>query len=304
MNLADLRNSLGEAGKDLEPNILDCLLRVMPNLLYVYDLNDMCYIFVGGDTTAVLGYTAEEVCSMGNSVTARLVHPEDVQRFAEHHLQCKQSNKGDFLEIEYRAKHVYGDWHWLSVRDTPLTSSSDGSIRTILGVAEDVSAHKAAEEKVWFVSTHDQLTGLYNRAYFEAEIERMENSRYFPLSILLADVDDLRTENEKNGHTSGDELLRRSAQVFHQAFRSEDVIARIGGNEFGLILPKTGDVSTDAILARVRIHINNNNQSNKKLPLNLSMGMATAGPGQSLREALKLAEKRLSEVKQAHKMIQ
>ena len=303
MKVADLHKTLQEAGIDLEAGLLECLLLAMPNLFTIYDLSELRYIFVGGDTTSVLGYTADEICSMGNSVTAQLIHPEDVDRFEEHHLRCKRSSLGDLLEIEYRAKHVYGDWHWLSVRETPLAQSADGSVRYILGVVEDISEKRAAQEKVWFVSTHDQLTGLYNRAYFEAEIGRMENSRYFPISILLVDIDNMRTENESQGHPGGDELLRRSTQVLHAAFRSEDAIARVGGDEFAVILPKTGSAATEAILARVRMHINNNNQSNKNLPLSLSMGMATAEHGQSLREAMKQAEKKLFDVKQAHKLV-
>jgi diguanylate cyclase (GGDEF)-like protein/PAS domain S-box-containing protein len=299
MKIVDLHNALIETDQDLDLRLLECLLLATPNLLYVYDLTELRYVFIGGDTTAVLGYAANEICSMGNLVTSRLVHPEDVQRLAEHHIRCTQSSKGDLLEIEYRAKHVYGDWHWLSVRDTPLVQPADGSIRYILGIAEDISERRAAQEKVWFVSTHDQLTGLYNRAYFEAEIERIENSRYFPISILLVDIDDLRTENEKQGHAAGDELLLRSTQVLHEVFRSEDMIARIDGDEFAVVLPKTGEASKDAILARIKLHIDKNNQLHNQIPLNLSIGMATAENGQSLRDALKHAEKRLSVVKHA-----
>ena len=302
MNIIDLHNSLIEAGQDLESRLLECLLLATPNLVYIYDLTESRYVFIGGDTAAVLGYAANEICSMGNEVISRLIHPEDALRVTEHYIQCKQSSKGDLLDIEYRAKHVYGNWHWLSVRDTPLVQPADGSVRYILGIAEDISERRAAQEKVWFVSTHDQLTGLYNRAYFETEIERIESSRFFPISVLLVEIDNLRTENERDGHAAGDELLRRSTQILHEVFRTEDMIARIDGDEFAVILPKTNNASTDAILARIKMHINNHNKSPDQIPLRLSMGMATAENGQSLREALKHAEKRLSVVKQANKL--
>ena len=185
------------------------------------------------------------------------------------------------------------------MRETPLRRTASGEVRFVLGTAEDISERRVAQEKVWFVSTHDQLTGLFNRAYFEAEVDRMEKGRRFPISILSVDVEGMRTVNERQGHEAGDELLRQTAQLLIGAFRAEDVIARTGGDEFNVILPNTGAVSTDAIMTRVKAHLNSHNQTHRNDPLSLWMGIATVDYGQSLREAFKNAEKKLYEAKQA-----
>ncbi len=297
MNITDLRDLLSGVGEGLDARLAESMLATSPNLVYIYDLSELRYAFISGETASVFGYTSKELQEMGESVIARLVHPEDANRLKEHHNQMAGASEGDVFEIEYRIKHAYGDWHWLSARDTPLVHPKDAPVRYILGTIEDITERRAAQEKVWYVSTHDQLTGLFNRIYFQAEINRMEKSRRYPVSILYVDVIGLKLVNDEQGHEAGDDLLRRTGQVLLSAFRAEDVVARIGGDEFGVILPNTGSVSTDAIVSRVKTHLNSHNQSHHNAPLALAMGIATVEYGESLREAEKSAEKRLNDAK-------
>ncbi len=298
MNKVDLHDVLPEIGKKLDGRMAECLLLTTPNLIYVYDLNESRYLFINGDVPSIVGYSSDEILAMKDKVNQQLVHQDDAQRLSGHFGQIVEANEGDVFEIEYRVKHAYGDWHWLSVRDTPLIRPEDGKVRYVLGVIEDITERRAAQEKLWYVSTHDQLTGLFNRLYFEAEISRMEKSRRFPISILYVDIVGMRATNDTLGHEGGDDLLRRSAQVLLSAFRAEDVVARIGGDEFAIILPNTGSVSTEAILSRIKSHINSHNLAHRTTPLNLTLGIATVEYGQSLRDAVKSAEKRLYEAKQ------
>ena len=82
-------------------------------------------------------------------------------------------------------------------------------------------------------STHDILSCLYNRHYYEGEIEKLQKSRQFPISILMIDVDGLKQVNDLDGHYAGDELLCRSADILIKSFRQEDVVARVGGMNCG-----------------------------------------------------------------------
>jgi diguanylate cyclase (GGDEF)-like protein len=108
-----------------------------------------------------------------------------------------------------------------------------------------------AEEKVAYLNTHDSLTGLYNRSYFQEEITRLERGRRFPVTVLMADIDNLKQVNETRGFLSGDQLIRNAADVLASCFRVEDVVARIGGDEFGVLLPEIASVSIEAINMRV-----------------------------------------------------
>lgn len=122
-------------------------------------------------------------------------------------------------------------------QDVTLTVTEDGDI---ISIVRDITRRKAAEEKLRFSSNHDALTGLYNRAYFDEELGRINLGRKFPAIIMVADVDRLKEFNDRFGHAIGDELIRRAAAVLKEAFRFEDIVARIGGDEFCALLPETG----------------------------------------------------------------
>ncbi|MCI0519310.1 MAG: diguanylate cyclase [Chloroflexi bacterium] len=171
----------------------------------------------------------------------------------------------------------------------------------VLVSLEDITARKRAEDYLRYLGTHDVLTGLYNRAYFEEERNRLQNSRLYPISIVIIDLDGLKDVNDSRGHEAGDELLRRAAEVFKASFRNEDVVARLGGDEFGVILPKTDEGAVD--LAMQRVH-NLNDMSNNfypGAPLNFSMGAATAAIGRMLTEVQRVADDHMYVEKRKHR---
>ncbi len=109
----------------------------------------------------------------------------------------------------------------------------------LLGFAEDITARKIKENEIRYLSFHDQLTGLYNRRYFENEMERLNKSRKLPTSIIIGDIDNLKYINDNYGHKVGDEYIKKASDIFDLTTRNEDIVARIGGDEFALILPET-----------------------------------------------------------------
>lgn len=168
-----------------------------------------------------------------------------------------------------------------------------GELAGLIGTIVDITERKQAEEKLRYMSTHDPLTGLYNRAYFQEELERLEQGRQFPVSIVVADIDRLKFVNDTMGHAAGDELIIKAALILRGAFRAEDVVARIGGDEFAVLLPSAGADVVEEALKRVTGKIASQSADDQRLSLKMSFGAATAAKGDRLEETLKLSDKRM-----------
>lgn len=180
------------------------------------------------------------------------------------------------------------DAHFFEITVSPLRDAS-GKVVAGIEVVREITERKRAEDRLRYMSSHDVLTGLYNRSFFEEELERSQRGRHFPMSIIMADVDDLKVVNDSSGHAAGDELLVRAAILFREAFRCEDVVARIGGDEFAVLLPYTDAETADLALTRVREALDSWNRS-YPIPINLSLGRGTAPGGDEIRAALKAAD--------------
>jgi diguanylate cyclase (GGDEF)-like protein/PAS domain S-box-containing protein len=234
----------------------------------------------------VLGYEPAELIGVKVS---ELLHPDDVPRTIEYYKALKvaatsSGTAGIGQVLQARLRHKDGSWRNLEgvaqVLDTP-------SVTGIVINCRDVTERSRVEEKLQYLSTHDTLTGLYNRAYFEVELARIEPSRQFPVSLLMVDVDGLKATNDRQGHAAGDSLLRRTAQVLMQVFRVEDVVARIGGDEFAVLLPEADAAAAAQAVDRIRSVLSIHNRNTQGDPLGLSVGAATGEKGCSLAEILK-----------------
>lgn len=184
-----------------------------------------------------------------------------------------------------------GEAAYYEITISPLRDAA-GRVVAGIEVVRDVTERKQVEERLRHISSHDILTGLYNRNFFEEELERLQRGRQFPVSFIMADVDDLKVVNDSQGHRAGDELLVRAAILFREVFRSEDVVARIGGDEFAVVLPETDADTVAEILQRIRDGLNNWNAV-YPVTINLSLGSGTAETGDEIFATLKAADERM-----------
>jgi diguanylate cyclase (GGDEF)-like protein len=157
---------------------------------------------------------------------------------------------------------------------------------------QEIARREIIEALLLYQSSHDALTGIYNRLFFEEELARFDKGREFPVSIVIADVDDLKIVNDTQGHAVGDELLRRTTTVLTAVFRAGDVLARIGGDEFAVLLPNTPAVTADQMVTRVREKLSEHTAQYPDIPIELSLGAATAETAK-LVEAFVVADQRM-----------
>ncbi len=200
-------------------------------------------------------------------------------------------------EILTRAKNYFvfphrlasGELRDVEIYAVPIQTSKNVVLYSII---HDVTARRQAEAQLRYLGTHDALTGLYNRAFFESEMTRLEQGREYPISIVVADIDNLKITNDLLGHPAGDELLKQVASVFRSAFRGSDIIARLGGDEFAVLLPGADSFSAGQILTRVKRMIADANARHAAPGLQLSLGVATADKG-NLNTPFREADERM-----------
>ncbi|MCL5057499.1 MAG: PAS domain S-box protein [Actinobacteria bacterium] len=142
-------------------------------------------------------------------------------------------------------------------------------------IYSDITERKKTEEQLKYLSMHDPLTGLHNRAYFEQEMKRLQGGRWDPVSVLLCDVDGLKLVNDTMGHDVGDTLLVTAARIIKNAFRESDMVARIGGDEFAVLLPDTDKKAVLSAAERVRDAITDYNSTNPDILISISKGYVT-----------------------------
>ena len=156
-------------------------------------------------------------------------------------------------------KNGYAKFEWFHLRsdnmlilvEVMLTSIQLNGKEVLHALCRDISERKKIEQNLAYLSYHDQLTGLYNRRYYEEELVRLGTEDNLPLSIIMGDVNGLKYINDRYGHHLGDELLKKSAAIMQKACRGNDMIARLGGDEFIILLPKTSETDTEKIIERI-----------------------------------------------------
>ncbi|NGM86567.1 sensor domain-containing diguanylate cyclase [Parapusillimonas sp. SGNA-6] len=170
----------------------------------------------------------------------------------------------------------------------------------VLLALTDISARKKAEAYLEYLGKHDILTKLKNRSFYVEELNRLERKGPMPVSVIIIDLNNLKETNDRHGHSMGDAMLRRAGEVLAKALDKPHQAARIGGDEFAVLMPATDEQGGLAVLENIRKLIELNNQFYGGPPLSFSMGMATCHDGERLDAALKRADMDMYEDKRRH----
>ncbi len=196
-----------------------------------------------------------EPVTSGRALTA-VVHPDDLPAL-HRDLALLASSPEARIELEVRCLHPDGRIGWLLLAGAALPGDG-GSPRAVMH-AVDIGERKRAESQLQYLADHDALTGLYNRRRLESELDRAvaHAKRYREeASLLVIDLDGFKYVNDTMGHTRGDELVTRVAELLHSALRESDVVARLGGDEFAVIAthtgPRQGRVVAEKVLETLR----------------------------------------------------
>ena len=227
-------------------------------------INRVAEELTGWTQEEAFGKPLEEVFNIVNEVTGKRCE-NPVHRVLK---------AGNIVELTNHTILISKDGTERFIEDSAAPIKDEhGNINGVVLVFRDFSDKKQKQLEIEFLSYHDQLTGLYNRRYYEAEVIKFDNELYYPLTLIMCDVNGLKLTNDAFGHSTGDLLLQKIANILKRECREQDIVARIGGDEFVLLLPKTDAENATIVIRRINEAIVNEQIEN--LILSVAVGFAT-----------------------------
>jgi diguanylate cyclase (GGDEF)-like protein/PAS domain S-box-containing protein len=189
--------------------------------------------------------------------------------------------------MDVRISQKDGDHYYISTAKPVFDDNHE--VTSVICFSKEITERKKIEDELRYVISHDSLTGLYNRHFFQTELQRIQHSRLFPVSIVMIDLDKLKDTNDRYGQKTGDGVLIKVGALLKKTFRTEEIIARIGGDEFAVLLPETEETELLDIISR----LNGDIKKEQDPLLKFSLGSATAKEGDSLTDLMQQAEAQL-----------
>ncbi|MEG0181423.1 MAG: diguanylate cyclase [Peptostreptococcaceae bacterium] len=261
-----------------QKELLTTIINALPDCIFYKDINgkyiDCNSAFANAyykkDKEYIIGKKDIEIENLLNEEIKDLNRTAMVNKIIaiDKEVMLNKEKKCSKIKIKYQNN----DMKYMESVKVPLIDKR-GDISGIVGVARNITKTVELENKLKKMSYTDKLTGLYNRAYFDEKLKVLNSEKYFPLSLIMGDVNGLKVVNDTIGHLKGDELLVDISNVIMRSCRKEDFVFRWGGDEICIILPNTTDKEAEDICNRIRINCKENESS--VIPLSIALGSST-----------------------------
>jgi diguanylate cyclase (GGDEF)-like protein/PAS domain S-box-containing protein len=256
--------------------------------VYGIDRSGIC-MFCNLSSLQLLGYSSQDEL-LGKNMHAMIHHSRrDGKPFSIEDCKIFQSiQNGEGFEAE---DEVFWrkDGTSFDVSYHAYPQIRDGKVIGGVITFSDITERRQKEAQIQFLNCHDSLTGLSNRRCFEQQSQLFDVPGQLPLSVLFADINGLKMTNDIFGHAAGDELIKKTAAILRQSCRADDLIARVGGDEFIVLLPKTTPADAAKIVQRIREGFEQERVSS--IRCSISIGCDTKNhAGQSLQLVMANAE--------------
>ncbi|MCF8030960.1 MAG: diguanylate cyclase, partial [Desulfohalobiaceae bacterium] len=263
---------------------MQTLLSNLPGMAYrCSNSPERAMEFVSQGCEELLECSAQDLTSSWGVNYGDLINTRDIFSVQ---VQIREAiNQNRAFRLEYRVTTQSGQQKWVWEQGRVVEANERGK-EVLEGFITDITEHKSFQERLNYLSFHDSLTGLYNRNFFEEEMNRLGDGRHTPVGILICDLDGLKFVNDTLGHQSGDEMLMNIAGLLRDNFRSSDILARIGGDEYAILLTETTQQEVEHMTRRLKRSIEEYNKQKPRIPLSLSMGHAVTETGPADMQAL------------------
>ena len=257
--------------------------------IWVLNLTKKSFTYISPAVYELRGFTPEEAIEEGYE---KSVTPESLALV--NRVLIEQSEKfreapdtPDCFITQIQQYHKNGDTIWVEV-STKFRYNTEGEIE-VVGVSRNIEERKKAEKQILYLSYNDQLTGLYNRRYYEEELKRLDDGDVEPLALVMIDVNGLKLTNDAFGHKTGDLLLEKTANILKRECNDKVTAARIGGDEFVLLMPETGAKDVENLIWRINQAVGEEKMSNTILSLSIGYAVKQS-KNEDMNEVFKKAE--------------
>ncbi|MCW2528173.1 MAG: cph2 3 [Pseudonocardiales bacterium] len=242
---------LGGAVSDVTENVLaaaevtaahamhQAVISTSPDIIFVYDVASRSVVWTNRSIRELLGYGSPEAGALGVDPIEAIIPQSDRESFDAALGAALNADEGQVISLDHRLRHADGSIRWFSRRTTVLDRNDLGAVTRLVGVARDITDAMAIEHRLQHSALHDQLTGLPNRALLtdrlSSAIARCDLTGG-ELAVLFCDLDGFKRVNDMGGHAVGDLVLKETGRRLLNAVRDSDVVARVGGDEFVIVI--------------------------------------------------------------------
>lgn len=273
-------------------NLLSAILESSPDVVvFALDTN-YCYLSYNSKHKESINKIWGKDIEIGMSMLEIIGRDDDYMKAKENFDRALSGENFSLIEHygdEQLSRQVWKNYY------SPIYSG-DNEIIGLTCFVLNITDRIKAEEEIAYLSYHDSLTGLYNRRFFVEELSRLDTKRNLPISIIVGDMNGLKLTNDIFGHASGDLLLKKAAEVLKRVCRADDIIARVGGDEFTILLPKTKSEEAQGIISRIKSEFAQ--ESVKSIKGSISMGYDTkVHAEEDIMQILENAEDKMYSIK-------
>jgi diguanylate cyclase (GGDEF)-like protein/PAS domain S-box-containing protein len=252
-----------------ESNRILQLVESSQDIVYFFELKpEMKFKYVSPSIEKILGPNLVEKSYQNPLIPFDYIHPDDHAI-----LHGKLHGTIDYNKpILQRWRDITGTYKWCEEFATPIYEN--GEKVALVGIIRDISEKINLQQELEYLGTHDTLTGIYNRNFFEEIMERYNKQIDTSIAIILCDVDELKYLNDNFGHVKGDDTLTEAAKLLNRFFVEKGTVARVGGDEFAIILNEVDKQLVELLCEMLTEEIEKYNSNNKNIQIEMSIGFA------------------------------
>jgi len=252
------------------------IINVLPDIIFMYDSKG---VFIDCQTNDEAGLVLSKDLFIGKNISE--VMPPDISEKAIMSI-TKTIATGQLQKFEYNI-NIDGSQRTYEAR---MVKSNDNEV---LAISRDITSEKQEQEYILKLTYKDQLTGLYNRRYYEEQIEKLSGSEFLPLAIMMIDVNGLKLTNDAFGHHIGDELLKKVAKNLISCDSKGGFACRVGGDEFLMVFPNTDEKEAEYLVDKLYELVSAEKLENIVISISAGCQVRT-DVSQSIRDTLIKAE--------------